>query len=109
MVRARTEYKNTVRKFDFEIDRQESMKHINAKFKNADKEYWKLLKETVSQPKPKSLSANDFDNYFLSELTILKIHFFQPDDDILYFNERFLNSEIQLIFDELNDTITWRK
>ena len=49
MVRARTEYKNTVRKFNFEIDKQKSMKLINAKFKNA-KEYWKLLKESVSQP-----------------------------------------------------------
>ena len=104
MVRARTEYKNTVRKFNFEIDRQKSMKLINAKFKNA-KEYWKLLKESVSQPKPKSLSANDFDNYFKS-INNPEDPFFQPDDDILYFNERFLNSEIQLMFDELNDTIT---
>ena len=63
IVRATTEYKNTVRKFNFEIDRQKSMKLFNAKFKNA-KEYWKLLKESVSQPKPKSLSAKDFDNYF---------------------------------------------
>ena len=61
MVSATTEYKNTVRKFNFEIDRQKSMNLINAKFKNA-KEHWKLLKEYVSQPKPKSLSANDFDN-----------------------------------------------
>ena len=74
MVRTRTEYKNTVRKFNFEIDRQKSMKLINTKFKNA-KEYWKLWKESVSQPKPKSLSANEFDNY-LSQLTTLKIHFF---------------------------------
>ena len=63
MVKARTEYKNSVRKFNFEIDRQKSKKLINAKVKNA-KEYWKLLKASVSQPKPKSLSANDFDNYF---------------------------------------------
>ena len=35
--------------------------------------------------------------------------FFLPDDDILYVNERFLNSEIQLMFDELNDTIIMKK
>ena len=107
MVRARTEYKNTVRKFNFEIDRQKSMKLINAKFKNA-KEYWKLLKESASQPKPKSLSANDFDNYFMS-INNPEDPFFQPDDNILYFSERFLNSEIQFMFDNLNDTITMRK
>ena len=104
MVRAGTEYKNTVKKFNFEIDRQKSMKLINAKFKNA-KEYWKLLKESISQPMPKSLSANDFDNYFKS-INNPEDPFFQPDHDILYFNERFLNSDIQLMFDELNDTIT---
>ena len=34
------------------------------------------------------------------------IPFFQSDDDILYFNERFLNSEIQIMFEELNGSIT---
>ena len=65
MVKARTEYKNTVRKFNFQVDRKKSMKLINAKLKNA-KEYWRLLKESVSQPKPKSLSAKDFDLYYKS-------------------------------------------
>ena len=65
MVKARTEYKNTVRRFNFEIDRQTSMKLINARFKN-EKDYWKLLKQSAPQPKPESLSANDFDNYFKS-------------------------------------------
>ena len=35
--------------------------------------------------------------------------FFLPDDDILYVNERFLNSEIQLMIDELNDTIIMKE
>ena len=80
------------------------MKLISAKLKNA-KEYWKLLKESVSQPKPKRLSANDFDNYFKS-INNPEDPFFQADEDVLYFNERFLNSEIQIMFDELNCTIT---
>ena len=80
------------------------MKLISAKLKNA-KEYWKLLKESVSQPKPKGLSANDFDNYFKS-INNPEDPFFQADEDVLYFNERFLNSEIQIMFDELNCTIT---
>ena len=32
--------------------------------------------------------------------------FFQPDDYIVYFNEHFLKSEMEIIFDELNSTIT---
>ena len=62
MVKARTEYKNTVRK-NFESDRQKSLKLINAKLKNA-KEYWKLLKNSVAQPEAKNVSTVDFEDYF---------------------------------------------
>ena len=65
MVRARTEYKNAVRKYNFEKDRQKSIKLLNAKYKNA-KQYWKLLKESVTGPKCSNLSATDFANYFKS-------------------------------------------
>ena len=65
MVRARTEYKNAVRKYNFEKDRQKSIKLLNAKYKNA-RQYWKLLKESVTGPKPSNLSATDFANYFKS-------------------------------------------
>ena len=34
------------------------------------------------------------------------IYFFQPDDDIIYFNERYLNGEMQIMFDELNVSLT---
>ena len=34
------------------------------------------------------------------------VPFFQSDNDILYFNERFLNSEIQIMFEELNGSMT---
>ena len=56
------------------------------------------MKDSVSQPKPKSLSANDFDKYFKS-INNPEDPVFQADDDVLYFNERFLNSEIQLMCD----------
>ena len=104
MVRARTEYKNAVRKYNFEKDRQKSIKLLNAKYKNA-KQYWKLLKESVTGPKPSNLSATDFANYFKS-INNPNDLFFQSDDDILYFNERFFNSEIQIMFEELNGSIT---
>ena len=104
MVRARTEYKNAVRKYNFEKDRQKSIKLLNAKYKNA-KQYWKLLKESVTGPKRTNLKATDFANYFKS-INNPNDSFFQPDDDILYFNECFLNSEIQIMFEELNGPIT---
>ena len=62
---ARTEYKNAVRKYNFEKDRQKSINLLNAKYKNA-KQYWKLLKESVIGPKCSNLSATDFAKYFRS-------------------------------------------
>ena len=32
--------------------------------------------------------------------------FFQPDEDILYFNERYLGGELNIMFEELNNIIT---
>ena len=32
--------------------------------------------------------------------------FFQPDNNIIYFNERYLNGELQVMFDELNCDVT---
>lgn len=87
MVKAQTEYKNTLRKFNFEQDRQKSLKLIQTKF-NYAKEYWKLLKDSVMQTKPKNLSSSDFDNYFKS-INNPDDPFFQPDEDIVYFNEQF--------------------
>ena len=40
------------------------------------------------------------------QLTIRVTIFFQPDDNIFYFNEHFLKSEMAIIFYELNTTIT---
>ena len=59
----------------------------------------------MSKTEPKKLSATDFDDY-IRAINNPDDHFFQPDDDIIDFNERFLNSEIQVMFDELNTVIT---
>ena len=63
MIHARTEYKNTVRKFNLAQDRLKTSKLLHAKLKNA-KEYWKMLKESVKPSKPKRLSVDNFDVYF---------------------------------------------
>ena len=59
----------------------------------------------MSKTKPKILSATDFEDYFRA-INNPDYQFFQPADDIIDFNERFLNSEIQVMFDELNTVIT---
>ena len=35
--------------------------------------------------------------------------FFTPDEDILFFNERYVKSELQIMFNELNLEITLSK
>ena len=104
LIKSRTEYRNTVRKYNFEQDRMKTTKLLNAKFKDA-KEYWKLLKESVVSPKPKNISVDLFDKYFKT-INNPEDPFFQADDDILYYKERFLNEEAQVMFDESNVDIT---
>ncbi|MEW8542097.1 MAG: reverse transcriptase family protein, partial [Candidatus Thiodiazotropha sp.] len=104
LLKSRTEYRNTVRKYNLEQDRVKTAKLLNAKVKNA-KEYWKLLKESVASSKPKNLTIDIFDKYFKA-INNPEDPFFQADEDILYFNDRFVNDEAQVMFDELNVDIT---
>ena len=104
LVFSRSAYKKTVWNFNFEQDKLKSTKLLKAKLNNA-KKYWKLLKESVTQSKPKNLSADHFHDYFKA-INNPSDPFFQPEDDIVYFNEHFLKSEMEIIFDELNTTIT---
>ena len=63
------------------------------------------MKNSGAQPKAKNVSIVDFEDYFKA-VNNPEDRFFQPDEDILYFNERYVNSEIQIMFDELNCAIT---
>ena len=51
------------------------------------------------------ISTQHFFEYFKSVNDPQSV-FFQPDEDILYFNERYLNGELQVMFDELNSPIS---
>ena len=106
MVKARTAFKMTVRKFKSELEKAKTKRLIDAKYKNA-KEYWKLLKNAANTHTRthKGLSTNTFAEYFKSNNNSDSV-FFQPDEDILYFQQRFLDSEIQVIFSELDVEIT---
>ena len=106
MVKAKTDFKMTVRKFKSELEKAKTKRLIDAKCKNA-KEYWKLLKDAANTHirTPKGLSINTFAEYFKSINNPDSV-FFQPDEDILYFQQRFLDSEIQEMFSELDVEIT---
>lgn len=81
-------------------------KHIKlelARTNNA-KLYWKMLKGSVVC-NSSSLASDDFVSYFKSVNDPDSV-FFQPDEDILYFNERYLGGELNIMFEELNNIIT---
>ena len=63
MVRARTEYKRSVRIYRFECRKQKTRQLLNLKYKNA-KSYWKLLKDSQNTDKSNSLTAQTFSKYF---------------------------------------------
>ena len=101
MVKARSEYKNTVRKKKFIYDKDQSKKLENARFSNA-KSYWKMLRgSVVNKDCNCTLSANDFQQYFKA-INDPDSCFYQPDEDVLYFNKRYLDGELNVMFSELN-------
>ena len=104
MITARSEYKKELRSFNYRKGIERTNKLVNVKLKDA-KQYWKLLKDSTTQNNPKNITSNSFSEYFKA-INNPDDSVFQPDEDILYFNDRFLNSEVQVMFDELNVPIT---
>lgn len=107
MVKSRSEFKTAVRKHRFEINQKRTQKLLVSKTKNA-KEYWKLLKSSNKSRNPQSLSAQKFYEYFKS-INDPDSMFYQEDEDITYFNERFVKSEFQVMFNELDSEISMQE
>ena len=103
MVENRSAYKKLLRKKRYQYDKNQTQKLEEARFKNA-KEYWKLLKGLCPR-KSSNLNVSHFENYFKAVNNPDSV-FFQPDEDAIDFNERYLDGELQIIFDELNDEIS---
>ena len=76
---------------------------MDLEYKNA-KEYWKLLKDYQNVNSSNPLYAQKFKDYFKSINDPDTPHF-QADEDILQFNDRLLNSEVQIMFAELDEQI----
>ncbi|MCG8048238.1 MAG: reverse transcriptase family protein [Candidatus Thiodiazotropha endolucinida] len=99
MVKARSNYKKTIRQCRYNYDKEKTKKFCDSKYKNA-KMYWNMLKE-LSYVKPANIALSTFEVYFKS-VNNPSDPFFSPDEDILEFNERYVQGEINIIFDELN-------
>ena len=63
------------------------------------------LKIYVHLALPKVLPRNSLQT-ILKQLMILKIIFFQADDDIIYYNERYVRGELEITFQELDAEIS---
>ena len=100
LVQARSKYKSSVRHFKYNCLKQKTQKLLDQKYKDA-KQYWRLLKQSQNNDPPKSLSANQFMEYFQA-VNNPDDHFYQADEDILHFNDRFVNDERDIMFLELD-------
>ena len=100
MVTARSEYKKVLRTCRNKYNKSKTTELIAAKSQNA-KLYWKMLKDITVRNKSKTLTAKTFELYFKS-VNDPQSNFYQPDEDVIFFNERYLNGEMQVMFDELN-------
>ena len=99
MTKSRSEYKIAMRKARYNYDKTKTERFENARFKNA-RLYWNLLKETAGV-KPANIPLTSFEQYFKAIYNPLD-HFYSPDEDILFFNERCENNEFNVMFEELN-------
>lgn len=99
LVKARSVYKNLLRKCRHDFDKQRTDDLINAQFKNA-RLYWNMLKETAGIKSPQ-IALSSFEQYFKA-INNPEDPFYTPDDDIIYFNERYERNEFNIMFDELN-------
>ena len=99
MVRARSKYKKVLRRCKYEFDREKTNKFITSKNKNA-KQYWNMLKE-LAHVKPANIALSSFEEYFKA-VNNPDDPFYLPDEDVIYFNERYVNNEFSIMFEELN-------
>ena len=79
-------YKNEIRRKRYAYDKLKTEKLITSKRSNV-KEYWRLLKKAANIGNGSTVSALRFGEYFQS-INNPSDHFYQADEDIIFFNER---------------------
>ena len=105
MTKSRTEYKTLLRSKRYQYDKHETEKLVQARYKNA-KLYWNMLKNSQNGKNTSlNVSLSQFEQYFKS-INNPESVFYQKDDETEYFNNRFLNGELQVMFAELDIDIS---
>jgi len=105
MARTRSQYKSLLRSKKIQYDDTQTKKLNQLKVKNA-KEYWKLLKNASCNYTEKSnVSIDTFWTYF-KYINSPDYEFYQPEEDVIVFNERYVQGEFIVMFDELNASIS---
>ena len=102
-LKARSRYKKLIRKCKYEYDRDKTNNFINAKHKN-DKLYWNMLKEAANV-KPANIQLSSFEEYFKA-VNNPSDPYYAPDEDVIFFNERYVNDEFCIMFEELNSNFS---
>ena len=102
MVKARSKDKGLLRKKNFLFDMLETKKVEQLRCENA-KAYWSLLKTSCGRSSSNSnkLNSDIFAEYFKAVNNPMS-QFYQPDEDVVYFNDKYVNGELQEMFEELN-------
>ena len=59
-----------------------------------------MLKE-LAHVKPANIALSSFEEYFKA-VNNPDDPFYLPDEDVIYFNERYVNNEFSIMFEELN-------
>ena len=88
-----------IRKCRYNYDKVTTACFVNAKFKNA-KLYWNMLKE-ASGMKKGNIAMSTLEQ-FNKAANNPADQFYTPDEDIMYFNERYENDEFDIMFNEMN-------
>ena len=100
LTNARSTYKKLLRNKRYRFAKAKTDQLIISKSQNA-KEYWKLLKQAANLKTKCSIDAKRFSEYFKA-ISDPNDRFYQPDEDILYFNDRYAQGEFQVMFEELD-------
>ena len=69
------------------------------------KKYWKLLKNLCPSSSSKTVNSQQFAKYFKA-ITDPESRYFQAGEDVLYYNERYVKEELEVMFQELDVRIS---
>ncbi len=88
-------------KYRYDLNKTRTLEQT--RLKNA-KAYWNMLKDASGVPKL-PITLDNFAAYFKA-VNNPNDPFFRPDEDVIYFNERYVNNELHIMFSELDSVIT---